>query len=171
MATGAQTALCLRASTLEAVATHAREAYPDECCGLVLRRGGEETVRRIRNVQDELHARDPVRYPRTARVAYYMDGKELLQVLNEVDRGGWTVAAFYHSHPDHGAYFSEEDRDRALFDGEPVYPDSVYVILALDDEGVRATKAFRWDAGGRDFVEAPVVATDPAAGGAGGAAA
>ncbi len=157
MATGAQMAVQLRASALAALADHARETYPAECCGLILRRGAEEVVRRIRNIQDELHARDPVRYPRPARIAYYMDGKELLGVLNEVDRDGWTVAAFYHSHPEHAAYFSQEDRDRALFDGEPIYPDTAYLVVAVDAAGIREVKAFRWDEGTKEFLEAPVV--------------
>ncbi len=157
---GTQRAVPLGASTLEAVRVHAREAYPDECCGLILRREGTEAVHRVRNIQDELHARDPERYPRTARIAYYMDGKDLLDVLNAVDREGWSVAAFYHSHPDHGAYFSQEDRDRALFDGQPIYPDTAYLVVSLDDAEVRAVKAFRWDAAAGDFVEAPVAGAD-----------
>ena len=162
MATGAQTAVSFRASTLATLADHARETYPIECCGLILRRDREEAVRRIRNIQDELHARDPMRYPRTSRIAYYMDGKALLDVLNEVDRDGWTVAAFYHSHPDHAAYFSQEDTERAMFDGEPIYPDTAYLVIALDAAGVRQVKAFRWDAAARDFVEAPIAGADAA---------
>jgi len=160
MTTGAQTAVRFRTSTLEAVAAHARETYPDECCGLILRRDGAEAVRRVRNIQDQLHARDPERYPRAARIAYYMDGKELLDVLNEVDRDGWAVAAFYHSHPDHAAYFSQEDRDRALFDGEPVYPDTAYLIVALDAAAVREVRAFRWDEAAGEFLEAPIAGAD-----------
>ncbi len=162
MTTGAQTILAFRASTLAALAEHARESYPAECCGLVLRRDREEVVRRVRNIQDELHARDPMRYPRTSRIAYYMDGKALLSVLNEVDREGWRVAAFYHSHPDHAAYFSQEDTERALFDGEPTYPDTAYLVVALDAVAVRQVKAFRWDAAAREFVEAPIPGADAA---------
>lgn len=162
MATGALATVALTPATLRALREHARATYPDECCGLILRRGGREEVRPIRNIQDELHAADPERYPRPARIAYYMDGKELLAVLNEVDRDGWQVAAFYHSHPDHAAYFSEEDTERALFRGEPLYPDTVYVVIALDAAEVRALKAFRWDPDARGFVEARVVASEPA---------
>ena len=160
MAAGAPMAVHLQASTLAEVADHAREAYPAECCGLILRRDGEEAVRRIRNIQDELRARDPARYPRPARIAYYMDGKELLSVLNEVDRDGWSVAAFYHSHPDHAAYFSQEDKARAIFDGDPIYPGTAYVVVALDPAGVREVKAFRWDVAAREFVEAPIAGAD-----------
>ena len=161
MAAGALTTVSLAAETLRALREHARATYPNECCGLILRRGGREEVRPIRNIQDELHAADPERYPRPARIAYYMDGKELLAVLNEVDRDGWEVAAFYHSHPDHAAYFSEEDTERALFQGEPLYPDTAYIILGLDAAEVRELKAFRWDAAKKAFVESPVVGAEP----------
>ena len=162
MTVGAQAVLTLRSSTLKELEAHARQTYPNECCGIILRRNGEEVVRRIRNSQDDEHARDPVRYPRTARIAYYMDSKELLNVLREVDRDGWAVAAFYHSHPDHAAYFSQEDRDRALFDGAPVYPDTAYLVVALDAAAIREVKAFRWDAAAGDFVEAPIGGSDSA---------
>jgi proteasome lid subunit RPN8/RPN11 len=160
MATGAGAPVWLAGGTLEALRDHAREAYPNECCGLILRRGGVEAIRRIPNIQDELHAADPERYPRTARVAYYMDGKELLAVLNEVDRDDWEVAAFYHSHPDHEAYFSQEDMERALFQGEPLYPDTAYVIIALDAAEIREVKAFRWNPTGRAFEASPIVTGD-----------
>src|SRR3990172_8659347 len=79
----------------------------------------------------------------------------LRALLNEVDREGWEVAAFYHSHPDHAAYFSEEDTERALFHGEPLHPDTAYIILGLDAAEVRELKAFRWDAAKKAFVESP----------------
>jgi len=85
MAAGALTTVSLAAETLRALREHARATYPNECCGLILRRGGREEVRPIRNIQDELHAADPERYPRPARIAYYMDGKELLAVLRTRD--------------------------------------------------------------------------------------
>ncbi len=160
MAIGALAGVSLAAETLQALREHAREAYPNECCGLILRRGGQEALRRVRNIQDELHASDPARYPRTARVAYYMDGKELLAVQNEVDRDGWVVAAIYHSHPEHAAYFSQEDTERALFQEEPLYPDTAYLIIGLDAAEVREMKAFRWDPARKAFVESPIVAAE-----------
>lgn len=168
MTTDAQRAISLGASTVADLEGNAVETYPDECCGLILRRSGAEVVRRIRNIQNDLHGRDPARYPRTSRIAYSMDGKELLDVLNEVDRDGWTVAAFYHSHPDHAAYFSEEDRERALWDGQPLYPDTAYLVIALDADGVREIKAFHWDGEAKTFVEAPRAANPPVPGGTGG---
>jgi proteasome lid subunit RPN8/RPN11 len=136
---------------------HAREAYPDECCGLVWRKPLKEKAHRVRNIQQELHAQDPIRYPRTARIAYYMDPQELLQALRVVDQGVWRLAAIYHSHPDHEPYFSEEDRERAVFGEDPLYPGTAYVVISVNGGEVGGMKAFRWDGQKKDFVEALIV--------------
>ena len=158
MATGAQTAVSFRASTLAALADHARETYPAECCGIILRRPGEEeeAVRRIRNIQDELHGRDPARYPRTARIAYYMEPKQLLDAQRALEQGGWSLVAIYHSHPDHEAYFSQEDRDRAMAGEEPLYPATAYFIIPVDANAVGEMKVFRWIKEKKDFLEASI---------------
>ncbi|HHW78759.1 MAG TPA: hypothetical protein GX399_17285 [Xanthomonadaceae bacterium] len=44
----------------------------------------------------------------------------------------------YHSHPDVGAYFSDEDREKALFDGVPIYPVSYLVIDVRQGKAVEA---------------------------------
>ena len=129
-------------------------------------------VRAIRNSQDEYHARDPEKFPRTAKTAYHMDGKELNDVFKEAEEDGWTVAAYYHSHPDRGAYFSEEDRRKAVYQekdettgqssDKPVWPDNIYLIIGFDGKEIYEFKAFHWDPDVSDFVEAPVVAAGPA---------
>jgi len=65
------------------------------------------------------------------------------------------VAVIYHSHVDTGAYFSPTDKRNALINGEPAYPDAVYVVLSVMDGKVAGTGCFVWDAGARDFVETP----------------
>ena len=57
----------------EAIYAHARQDYPNECCGGVWRVGEDDRatweVVRYTNVQDELHARDPARYRTVAPTA------------------------------------------------------------------------------------------------------
>ena len=65
---------------------------------------GREEVRRIANIQNAMHAKDPHTYPRDATIAYLMEPKELLAVLKAIDAGA-ELTAFYHSHPNHDAYF------------------------------------------------------------------
>ena len=133
------------------VAAQAAAEYPFESCGVILARAGERSLHACRNVQNELHARDPERYPRDARTAYYIDPADLLRI-GRLEGEGFTVAVIYHSHVDAGAYFSETDRRNALLGGEPSYPDSTYVVTSVMNGRVDAMAAFRWDAARRDFL-------------------
>ena len=118
---------------------------------------------RCRNVQNELHAKDPERHPRDARTAYYIDPADLLRI-GRLEAEGFTVAVIYHSHIDAGAYFSETDRRNALMGGEPTYPDATYLVTSVMNGRVETTSAFRWDAARRDFVPA-TLSERPASGG------
>ena len=135
----------------EAVQSQAVEEYPHESCGVIMRRGDERRQLRCRNAQNELHARDPQRYPRDARTAYYIDPKDLLRI-GDLERDGFEVAVIYHSHVDAGAYFSETDRRQALVGGQPAYPTAVYVVTSVMAGRLDAVAAFRWDPERGDFV-------------------
>jgi proteasome lid subunit RPN8/RPN11 len=148
--------LNLRRSTLDAIDRHARESYPAECCGAVLIGDGGESVRRIDNIQDRLHAEDPVKYPRDSRIAYFMDPKQLFAVLREADETHRSLRLLYHSHPDHGAYFSEEDKARALAWDEPAYPDAAYLVVSVVKGVVEDRLAVVWDPERRNFVPAEI---------------
>jgi proteasome lid subunit RPN8/RPN11 len=151
---------------LEAIRRQAEREYPAECCGVVLSRGGGDEDRRLhpcRNVQDELHAKDPVRHPRAARTAYYMAHEDLIEISRQESRG-WAVHVIYHSHIDTGAYFSETDRRNALIDGQPTYPGATYVVVAVDAARAGAARAFRWLADRADCVEVPLDGTVPSPG-------
>jgi len=142
--------------TWEAICHHAQETFPEECCGAILEGSGGEEVRRITNIQNAMHAKDPPNYPRDATTAYFMNPKELLAVIKETDSGKAILKAFYHSHPNHDAYFSAEDRARALFADEPSYPDAAYLVISIYDREVRVIRAYVWDEVRKDFVEAPL---------------
>lgn len=146
--------LHLKRRTWDELCRHAQETFPEECCGaIVVSADEEEEVRRITNVQNAMHARDPQHYPRDATVAYFMDPKELLAIIKEVESGQVALKAFYHSHPNHDAYFSAEDKARAMFGDEPAYPDAAYLVISIYNRTVRAIRAYRWDEETRDFVE------------------
>ena len=137
---------------LAEIRRHAETEYPSECCGVILTRGRDERrLLRCRNVQDALHASDPVTHPRDARTAYYIDPKDLLQIGRQ-EADGYAVSVIYHSHCDAGAYFSETDKRNALFDREPAYPDATYVVVSVVSGRVAAAGAFRWNSEGRDFL-------------------
>ena len=142
-------------ASLQALHAHACETYPDECCGMLVERDGREEVVRVTNMQNELHARDPEQYPRTAAIAYTM-GPESAPILIAAERGELRLRAFYHSHPEHEAYFSAEDKRQATVWDEPSYPDAAQIVLSVIDGAVRDVKAFGWDEAARDFVEMPL---------------
>jgi adenylyltransferase/sulfurtransferase len=136
----------LARALLDDIYAHAREGYPEEVCGFVL--DGE--VRRCENRQNALHAEDPEHFPRDARTAYNLGAKDLFFLDRSLRPGGQPVRIIYHSHVDHGAYFSDEDVRAAAPDGELLYPVDYLVVDATRD-GVRGAKRFRFE-GGR-FVE------------------
>ena len=150
--------MILTPEELARVTAQAVAEYPAECCGVVLARGedpGDRLLLPCRNVQDELHARDPARHPRDARTAYYIDPRDLL-AIGRREADGYRVATIYHSHIDVGAYFSETDKRNALIEGEPAYPGAAYVVMSVVERQLAAVNAFAWDAERRDFLSIPL---------------
>jgi len=138
------------------IARHAEETFPEECCGVVLSNGISDRAQRLRNIQNDLHAMDPKTYPRTAEIAYNMDVRVLDSLLREAEKIGYTLKAFYHSHPNHGAYFSQEDREAATPFGDPTYPGASHIVASIYDRTVRQILAFSWSPELKDFVEIPI---------------
>ncbi len=160
--------LRITAADLESIYQQAKQEYPGECCGILTAgtESGPSTVHRCRNIQDELHAKDPEQYPRDSRIAYFIEPGELFQIVRGAEKDGGGVSGFYHSHVDCDAYFSQEDKDRAMAWDEPAYPDAVYLVVSVcgvdTPSGVepRGYKAFAWDDGQSDFIEVDILVQD-----------
>lgn len=140
----------LPADALRAAIAHCEAAYPNEGCGVFVEGpDGRLIARPMANVIDKYHAKDPKRFPRTARTAYLFDPREQMEVFD----GKSKVVCVFHSHADVGAYFSEEDRRMAVMDGQPVLPGVAYLVIS-----VRKTaddlKLFTWN--GAEFLEESV---------------
>lgn len=135
----------------------AEAEYPHECCGVILVKagpGGERLLFPCRNIQNELHARDPARHPRDAGTAYFIAPEDLLKI-GRLESGGLQVWTIYHSHIDAGAYFSETDKRHAAPGGEPLYPDAIYLVVSVVDRKVGEARAFGWDPVRQDFLPLP----------------
>lgn len=132
---------------------HLEAAYPDEGCGVVLRKvaGGALRVRLMENAYDRYRALEPESFPRTARTAYLLDPKEQLALYREAEAAGEEICCIFHSHADAGAYFSPEDRRQALLEGEPVVPGASYLVVAVDQGRATAARLYRFEGG--DFLE------------------
>ncbi len=133
---------------------HAMEEYPNECCGIILGKADsteEDILYSCQNIQDSLHEKDPDNFPRSAKTAFYIDPKELMSILREAEKKGLAIKTFYHSHPDHDAYFSDEDRRMALFDNEPSYPNTSYLVISIYNREIKDNALFSWDPETGDF--------------------
>lgn len=150
------TELTLTAQAWQEISRHAEESFPDECCGVVISNGANERVHRLQNIQNKLHDLDPETYPRTAVIAYAMDPKELELVIDNAARNGAKLKAFYHSHPDHEAYFSTEDKAFASPFGEPTFPAAAQIVVSIYHREVKNMAAFTWSDEQSDFVEVPI---------------
>lgn len=147
------------ANVLAEIYEHARETYPEECCGFLIGPAHSPSIdeaRRCENQQNRYHQLDPKHFPRTAREAYYLGGKDL-RFLAESLNSSQPVKIIYHSHPDVGAYFSEEDTRAALGRdpdevAQPQYPVD-YIVIDAQANHIGGAKLFRWSPGKRAFLE------------------
>ncbi|MBI5177902.1 MAG: M67 family metallopeptidase [Nitrospinae bacterium] len=126
--------------------SHALEAYPRECIGAIV--GADPANAELiplTNVQDQVHREDPRRFTRDARTGYFVDPKEVFTLVSKAQKEGKKLLAFYHSHPDHECYFSQEDHAGAVMFGEPVYPDTVYIVISVCQGAVKDAVIFSWN--------------------------
>lgn len=100
------------------ILAHATKTYPNECCGALLGRHDSATKCVTRAIALENVSPGP----RTTR--YAVNPQELIAAERLARQDGLDLLGIYHSHPDRGAYFSEED----LRNSCPWYS---YVVLSI----------------------------------------
>jgi proteasome lid subunit RPN8/RPN11 len=109
-------------AVLDALEAHAREAWPDECCGLLLE-DGSGTVMALAPLPNR--ATEPGR-------GFAIEPGDLEAAAQSAAAAGLRIAGLYHSHPGASARLSAEDR-HAL-----VCPWWRYVVVALPARDGRA---------------------------------
>ena len=144
--------LRLRMAEHVEMSLHSEEAYPHECCGVLLGNAMDDerrviAVARCRNTRhDSPHNR------------YSIDPAELVRVQRQAREEGLEIIGFYHSHPDHPAQWSQTDLDEAHWIG------CSYVITSVDQGKARQTRSFVL-CGTREenkrFAEEEIAVTDP----------
>jgi len=145
------------ADLLAEVYGHARETYPEECCGLLLGHSTRALTRVVRctNVQAARRARGESELD--ARHAFWIDERQLLRALREAEARAEVLAVIYHSHVDADAYFSYADAAGALGpSGSPLYPGTVQLVVSVREGRVRDAVGFAWDAATGRFVGRPI---------------
>lgn len=133
---------------LNEIASHAREALPEECCGLISGDAGTRfrRVHRCRNEMTRMHELDPLRHPRDGRQAFHMNERDTLDAIQQARAAGHEITAVYHSHPGLGAYFSELDQAHAAQELFP-FPDADHIVVSIRDGRVEAALFQRGPAG------------------------
>ncbi len=101
---GSKPLITIPRSVYDEMLNHAKEAYPHECCGVVV--GGCMKGK----VVFESHRAKNINLER-ANDRYLIDPKEL-NFIDKISRTqGMDILGFYHSHPDHPDRPSETDRE------------------------------------------------------------
>jgi proteasome lid subunit RPN8/RPN11 len=125
---------------------HARECYPEECCGLVVGRESHTDWRAVRcsNVQNARKAQGESEL--AAGEAFWIDEGELLAALRAAEAAGESMQAIYHSHADTAAYLSHIDvRNATGATGRPLWPGLAHVVVSVFEDGAREAGWFEWD--------------------------
>jgi [CysO sulfur-carrier protein]-S-L-cysteine hydrolase len=115
--------------------------YPSEACGVLAGDGNRLEAVPFENIQDQLHAKDPERFPRTSRTAYSMDTLSLERARKHLD-----LKVIYHTHVECKAHFSGEDHRGAVSPetGEPLLPGVDYLVMSIYGHRPREANLFRY---------------------------
>jgi len=137
-------AVVLPSGLLDAMASHARSVYPDECCGFLIARADPLDPKSPRAIVAVEPA--PNEYAGERRRRFLLRPEELRAAERRVEGTDRAVAGFYHSHPDHPGRPSEFDREHA-------WPWYTYIVLGVDAGGLREARAFELDPEALEFRE------------------
>lgn len=136
---------------IDKICKHALDEYPHECFGIVVTDEKEQTIHTFENVQNKIRETDPARY-NDSSTGYFVDRKKFDEIILSAKKRGEEIIAFYHSHPDHEAYFSTTDVEAQTVFGEPEFPDALHVVVSVMNGGIHDIKCFQWDGGIKMFL-------------------
>src|SRR5437899_8084815 len=119
--------LTLHSPQLNQIVAHAREASPDECCGLIGGTNGNraQTIYRLLNIAPD------------TLVSYEAAPEELFAAQRQMRERGEQLLAIYHSHPRSPDPLPSDTDVRLAY-----YPSAVYLIVGLGGERP-SLRAFR----------------------------
>lgn len=131
---------------IEELYLHAEAEYPFECCGYIKKNGN--VIRAINALSiDEAKAMN-YRYPEEG---YLFDENSALE-MNASFKTDNPCLYIYHSHPNVGAYFSDEDKNKALISGLPIYPVD-YIVIDVQKTGAKELKIYSYCNKSNTYIE------------------
>lgn len=137
-------------SQLQTMYADAMARYPEEACGFC---HAERVHLSVNQLADEARrAHSPSR--RTAVTGFAFETSDLLALARSFDEDD-PARLIYHSHPDAGAYLSQEDQSFAVLDRQPAFP-VLHLVIDVTAEGVRGSRLFDFDSAAGRYVEVAV---------------
>jgi proteasome lid subunit RPN8/RPN11 len=109
----------------DAIVRHAREDYPNECCGLFAVDG--DAISKLYPAENIHHS--PLRFE--------IDGLFVMRTNEEIESRG-SALGLYHSHTKSAAYPSQTDVNFA-----ELWPGAIWLIVSLADRDAPDLRAFR----------------------------
>jgi len=129
---------------------HGRDAYPEECCGVMIGRvesgSGEVVISEVQSAENERE--DSRRHHR-----FLISPQALLEAQRSARERGLDVLGYYHSHPDHPARPSEFDREHA-------WPGTSYLIISVEEGSVVDATSWRLADDRSRFDQEELIGTD-----------
>lgn len=139
---------------------HGAETYPEEACGILSGPADKTDVvdgyHPMKNILGRLHAEDPERYPREPNEGFVLDPKDFMDLEKGLTAAGKAIRVIYHTHPDVGAYFSQEDRTQATWGDEPLFPGLNYLVCGIKERQPDGAIIAIFNDEKKDFDEHPV---------------
>ena len=125
-------------SVYDQIRRHGEDAYPHECCGVLLgQMNGDGRVvtsaARCGNTRTD-----------SPQNRYHIDPRELVRIQREGRERDEDILGFYHSHPDHPARWSTTDLADAHWFG------CSYVITSVEKGKAKLTNSFLLDGTGEE---------------------
>ena len=152
-------ATTLRAQEWERIREHGAQAYPNECCGVLLgkEQDGRKMILEVLPLQNAWEDSEinpyEVKPEDSTRNRFLIEPKDYLRIDREARGKGMDIIGFYHSHPDHPARPSEFDRKHAL-------RGFTYVILAVEKGVPRQITAWSLNEDQTQFVPEEMTISD-----------
>jgi proteasome lid subunit RPN8/RPN11 len=127
---------------------HARETYPDECCGFLIALPDPPVTDSPRSIVAAAPASNDFDGERRRR--FVIRPQELRAAERALEGSERVVAGFYHSHPDHPARPSS-------FDQEHAWPWYTYLVLSITATQAPGIGAFELDPDSGVFHPVPLL--------------
>ncbi len=124
-------ALKIPRSLLDRLRAHGEQAYPHECCGVLIGQFSDDGGKRIETVIACANTRTG-----SLENRYQISPAELIRIQRESRLAGRDIVGFYHSHPDSPPRWSSTDLDEAH------WTDCSYVIISVEAGKAALTNSF-----------------------------